>query len=437
MTSHVTCRVGKNDSFSPNVASGENHFVLPVEVPGHPDELGSDVWEIVDRQRLTPTQKATDLYRIAATVQSADLRISRKEAFDRWTRDIVLYVPVSDKDVWQSVAKPITRLFSFLTGDRWQINFRKEDTARPPRREKLRAKADPISTKMVCLFSGGLDSFIGAVDALEDGKDLYFVSHRGRGGNASHVSPTQKNLLGVLEREYGQSRMRSFRTYVYPPTSLTGKTEPTTRSRSIVFFSLGVLVASSLGKGAKLLYPENGFISLNIPLTYSRIGSMSTRTTHPHTVSLLRKVLDGVGIDVKLENPYQFMTKGEMCEEVEESSAFQEGAQETLSCAHPAQSRFGGGRHCGYCVPCIIRRAAMAKVDLDEASAYDYDVQKNTLTGGKKEDLRAFEIAVQRRGRSARVELLKSGPMPSDTKLLSRYSGVYKRGLEEVASFLK
>jgi len=436
MTWHVTCRIGNDDTFEPNIPSDDEHFFLPVEASDHSNNLQSNVWEIIDRRRLDPTQEAADFYRIAATVQAADIRIPRKESFDNWTRDITLHLPVSDENLWVPAKEPLTKLLRFLTGDQWSIHLREADTQRPTLRKRLRGKANPMDTQVACLFSGGLDSFIGAVSALENGKDPYLVSHRGRGGTASHVSPAQKTVYGTLEDEYGENRMRPFRALVYPPKPLTDATELTTRSRSIVFFALGALVASSLDQGATLLYPENGFISLNVPLTHSRLGSMSTRTTHPHTISLLEEVFPEVNLDVNLENPFRFKTKGEMCQEVENVTAFQSGVHDTLSCAHPSQSRFQGRRHCGYCLPCIIRRAALAKVGLDNASAYNYDFRSDDLTEGKREDLRALEIAIQSSGDSPYAELMKSGPMPSDVSVLQKHARVYKRGLEEVANFL-
>ena len=69
------------------------------------------------------------------------------------------------------------------------------------------------------------------------------------------------------------------------------------------------------GDVVELLIPENGFISLNIPLTPLRVGTFSTRTTHPLFISQMQDILDALGINVRLSNPYQFKTKGEMLHE--------------------------------------------------------------------------------------------------------------------------
>src|SRR5690606_4084156 len=95
------------------------------------------------------------------------------------------------------------------------------------------------------------------------------------------------------------------------------KSERSQRARSLIFLAYGVLLATSLkryemGKSVPLYICENGFISINPPLALDRLGSLSTRTTHPVFLSLIQKLLDEAGLKVKLHNPYQFLTKGEM-----------------------------------------------------------------------------------------------------------------------------
>ena len=70
------------------------------------------------------------------------------------------------------------------------------------------------------------------------------------------------------------------------------------RSRSLMFFSHAIAIASCFNKRIVLVIPENGYISLNIPLTYSRTGTSSTRTTHPHYLMLLQKLIDNFNLKV-------------------------------------------------------------------------------------------------------------------------------------------
>jgi hypothetical protein len=79
------------------------------------------------------------------------------------------------------------------------------------------------------------------------------------------------------------------------------------------------------------------------------MGSLSTRTTHSHFISLYRTFLAELGIDVPIETPYRFKTKGEMLIEAKNETVLRTGARATMSCAHPAAGRFQGltpGKHC-------------------------------------------------------------------------------------------
>ena len=85
----------------------------------------------------------------------------------------------------------------------------------------------------------------------------------------------------------------------------------------ILFLAYGILAATCTelyrdGETVPLYICENGFIALNPPLTENRIGSLSTRTTHPVVLSLLQEIVDRMGIRVSIHNPYATKTKGEM-----------------------------------------------------------------------------------------------------------------------------
>ncbi|MFM9846452.1 MAG: hypothetical protein ACKVP3_04750 [Hyphomicrobiaceae bacterium] len=119
---------------------------------------------------LRPSETAIDLAIVAALLTAADTRVSRaKDSQDNWTREIDLHVPVADPALWSSVQDLLVRILNFLTGDRCGIHFR----PRIATLKTLAATAHRLRTAnptCVCLFSGGLDSFIGAVDLLADGQ---------------------------------------------------------------------------------------------------------------------------------------------------------------------------------------------------------------------------------------------------------------------------
>lgn len=208
---------------------------------------------------------------------------------------------------------------------------------------------------------------------------------------------------------------------------------------------LGIALANSLGDDIKVNVPENGFISLNVPLTPTRLSSHSTRTTHPFYMNLFNKILTSLNIKVELFNPFRFKTKGEMILECSNKEMIKSNFKTTVSCAHPDRSRWEGkkpGMSCGYCTPCIIRRAALKKANFKE-SDYVIDILKNPPppTGKKGRDLRAFKLSIERYKKLNNISLIShvfsSGPIPfKDKKELDGYLDVYVRGLKEVSDFL-
>jgi SHS2 domain-containing protein len=79
--------------------------------------------------------------------------------------------------------------------------------------------------------------------------------------------------------------------------------------------------------------PENGLISLNVPLDRLRVGAWSTRTTHPFYMARWHEILDGLGIAARLQNPYRFKTKGEMLAECKNQNIVRKNAIDTISCS--------------------------------------------------------------------------------------------------------
>ncbi len=436
VTWHVTCRVGPEDTFCAQGQAGDKYFSF--DISDARGMLKTNTWRQLDTHGLEPPSVAIDLYRAAAVVFSSDLRIPRKTAYDKWTRDIKLYLPVSNLALWQEAGDWFTKLLRFLSGDHWQIEWREQKVQLPTIDTKRQKKAMSLETKTVCLLSGGLDSFIGAADILAEGIKPMLVSLYG-GGLGPHASAAQKRVIKVFEREYSKESMRHLRFHFNPSKKLTGISESTMRTRSLIFFGLGTLVASALGEGARLLVPENGFVSLNVPLTYSRLGSLSTRTTHPYTLYLFRQVLGRLGLEVELEDPYRFKTKAEMLLEANDYKFISSTAHKTMSCAHPNAERFYGKtpEHCGYCVPCIVRRAAMVKAGINDQK-YTVDVRVDKLSEQKGKDLRAFKIAVERaKNAVGAASVFKAGPLKCDPVEVPHYIGVYRRGLKEVADFLE
>lgn len=441
---HVVLRVGAGDTYS----ADHDPLIL------HLDEVGVDpaaairqhhLWEGLGTLGLVPPQVAVDLYRICAAAYCADLRIRRSTAFDGWTRQIVLHAPVAEPERWLPHLPTLGALLHFLSGDCWEIHVR--DGAPPPPQVRLTrsqqaladaAARDERPIRAACLFSGGLDSFIGAADALANERTLLLVSHVPE-GTSRFISRAQDDLFCGLKGHYEVRRLERLKVTLNPPRDTgTGK-EPTQRARSILFLGLGTLAAAALGPDTPLIIPENGFISLNVPLTSGRLGSLSTRTTHPYAISLFRSLLEGIGIGVPLELPYMFVTKGEMMDRATDPDVVRRLAAFSNSCASPNPYGKSDRNHCGHCVPCIIRRSAMHHAGLDDVDRYRINILSphRPLTVAESSHVKGFRLAIHRRtGGISATDLLAAGDLPRTMGSVADYRSVHDRGLAEVATFL-
>jgi hypothetical protein len=438
MTQHIVCRIGPTDDFLPALGDGSHLQFATIDGKSDASAVRNSVVSELQRTGVLPSQTAFDLLHLAMAVYSADLCTHRSTGYDSWTRDIHLNLPVSAPRDWEPSRDLVAEMLGFLTGDHWVVEFRELRADGHFPHDSVKVDPARLTPDAVSLFSGGLDSFIGIMERLDAREQLALVGHHGMGT----TNRAQERTFETLKRNF-PDRLEWLRFYVQQPSVSEGEFEKTTRSRSILFLSLGTAVATGYGRTLPLYVPENGLISLNPPLTASRMGSLSTRTTHPHFIALYRRLLDALRIDVTIETPYRFQTKGEMARRLVVHSTFLAGVHETVSCSHPDVGRYQGnspGQHCGYCVPCIIRRAALSAAGLDEPGRYLLDIRTNRPAHGSEtaRDLRAFEMATRRFSESPRAkdlfEVLSTGPLPPESA--AELTAVYRRGMEEIASFL-
>lgn len=379
------------------------------------------------------SEQALDLLYISLAVFAADRLSLRDNASDGWSRDFSIYIPVLKYDLWKKAKPILEEMLSFLSGDNWFFCFRKrtETDIEKKQYEKWKKSKNPVKDyAQICMFSGGLDSFIGAINQLEQGQgNTLFISHYG-GGKGT------KEYQDVLKSKFIEKYSLEERDFHQYYAKVVAGIEDTTRTRSFMFFSHALAVASCLRKPIQLIIPENGFISLNIPSTFSRIGTSSTRTTHPHYMCLFQQLLNTIDLQVTLVNPYQFKTKGEMLVECKNQEFLQENLTNTMSCSHPDNGRMlkeKDARHCGYCLPCVIRQAAIKKAGMIDNSSYRDNHFSESKTA--RINLNSYGLGLKKYNPKYAFMIIQSSGSIKDN--INEYADLYVRGMEELKSYLE
>lgn len=275
-------------------------------------------WYHMEQMLLEPLYE--DLYIIGLSIFGIDKRVPRKLFDDCWTREMTVSIPVLQYENWKPTESLWNNMLSFLTGDRWEINFRPTDAICSRRERRSHKKIDISACDCVSLFSGGLDSFCGAIRLLKSGASPCLIGHN----EYPKLREIQESFCQDFADLYpSQSPVFvSFTAGARAPYSNTlgvlSKTENTSRGRSLLFLCAALTIAGIMGSNVPVYIPENGFIGLNVALTGGRKGSCSTRTTHPFFLSQFKNILKMVGIQNPIENFFAFNTKREIVRMVRE-----------------------------------------------------------------------------------------------------------------------
>jgi hypothetical protein len=412
---------------------------LSLHFPGQAGEVMLDIdgASLLKVSRAVP-DLAQDFLCISACIYAADKALARTAEDDKWTRHLRIEIPVAHITTWTGVADDLSECVGFLTGDRWEISFRHEEKRLIQKKPRKRRVVDKRpSGKAVCLFSGGLDSFIGAVDWLTEnpGDQLLLVGHYDR--DVAGPGSDQRRLRDAC-RQHFPNRFELAQTQV---GLSVGGVDINFRSRSLLFIALACYFAEILGESIPVLIPENGPIAINFPLIPSRRGSCSTRTVHPQFLASLNEILGQVGIRNPVTNPYALRTKGEMVDECRDLTFLTAASALTRSCAK--SNRRGhwinkkGVLGCGICIPCLLRRSALHKCGLDR-ELYGIPIESVTdFRGVAKADLLAL-VAFLRRNPSDReiaAELLANGTLRLSE--ISSYIDLIKRMRVEMLAWLR
>jgi 7-cyano-7-deazaguanine synthase in queuosine biosynthesis len=359
--------------------------LLTLNLHGASANVRLEIEDISRRLLANLSDVHADLLEIASYIYAADSAISRGGKTDShlgamWRRKFRFVIPVRQPRLWSSdpVTPALVETISFLSDDDYEFEFRPLE--KPPPVESYfplsGAEDAKFAPSEVLLFSGGLDSFAGTVEELvAHGKKVALVSHR----SASKITKAQNYLIGQLRRRFGADRVLHVPVRANLKDDL-GK-EPTHRTRSFLFASIGAVTAHLLDR-QRIFFFENGVVSLNLPPVGQVVGARATRTTHPQALTGFRRVLSAVlSQSFDVVNPYAWIAKSEVIERIVQSSCA-DLIKDTRSCTRVhAMTRLHP--HCGQCSQCIDRRFAILAAGQDQADpeeAYQVDL----LLGGRQ-----------------------------------------------------
>jgi hypothetical protein len=148
-----------------------------------------------------------------------------------------------------------------------------------------------------------------------------------------------------------------------------------------------------------------------------------------------QRLLANAGVRVEMKNLYRFKTKGEMLLECRDQPYLRKRAHEATSCG---RYRRNGLRHCGRCVPCMIRRAAFVAWKKPDKTDYIYkELGKNDAEHAKYNDVRSAALAIATVQDEGLDSLLGASLASEMIENKSSHRDVVERGIKELKKFLK
>ncbi|MEH6527398.1 MAG: 7-cyano-7-deazaguanine synthase [Sneathiella sp.] len=361
-------------------ASGDEQ--LRFEIDGHLKGVTVQIASLTRSLVSSLPDHVIDLIEIASFIYAIDASISRGGLMDqkmgaKWHRKFKVCVPVRDIGLWSraEVKQSLEETLMFLSGDKFEFTFNKL-TDKPQTRERYFHFGDEEAwtPDTVMLFSGGLDSFAGALEEIvEHNNKVALVSHF----SATKIKPIQHALQKAMADKLGTKNLKHFQTKVQLKAGTNN--EGTHRTRSFLFATLAMTIATVFGKD-RISFYENGVVSLNLTPVGNVVGTRATRTTHPQTLTRFGSFFSHVfSKPLRVDNPFFWRTKKEVVEKISRLGLADQIAH-TRSCAdvHNQTKQYP---HCGRCSQCIDRRFAILSAGLeryDPEEAYFVDLMRGS-----------------------------------------------------------
>jgi len=311
------------------------------------------------RQHLLPAQLA----------DCVDLAVADRLSIRKADRSCHIHIslPIRHPEVFGDVQilKHLQDTLYWYTHDHWSFAFpARSQYGRFAERQPSLFSPPPDHMIEIALWSGGLDSLAGVYHNLQMTPSTHYVLF-GTGANTI-IHNIQQRVAGLVEGLFPRRT-----TLVQLPYRLDDTKElqkhSLQRARGFVFLLLGAVCASLEGQHTLSVY-ENGIGAINLPFSDAEVGLDHSLSVHP--VSLLRMgelVTCVLGTPFAFRNPFLFQTKAQMCEALITSSAFRPLVSSTFTCDRPHREI---PMQCGYCSSCLLRRQALAALDVEDPTPY-------------------------------------------------------------------
>ena len=336
---------------------------------------------VKEPENLPP--RILDLLQIAAHIFCTDRLVYRGDrnsiSNKAWGRSLEFHIPVLDYDFWnnQALKNALSEALVFMTGDRkYNFVFEKSELGHLPKPnlKQLSLFEDEVEQIVgadradILLFSGGLDSLAGTIERLNiipDNK-LIVVSHK---SNKS-VIRTQQKIVENLQKRY-KDRLIPYGFVCH--NKKTQAKEETQRTRMFLYSTIAFAICNCTNKHSFYVY-ENGITSINLPTQADIVNARASRTTHPKTLGLMKKVFRFFDEEFDIIAPYYNKTKEEVFR-VFATYDEKEILRSSVSCSSTRNP--GIVSHCGGCSQCIDRHFAAYASGLEE---YDVEYKNDFIT---------------------------------------------------------
>lgn len=295
--------------------------------------------------RLKDKEICRDILRIGFSIFEAEKLIKDKQEFDNLT----IYVSLASFNNIQStnIEEDLSKIFTGILDKEIQVNIK---CASNLNYKKTRKNIKIIKYKSLCLFSGGVDSFVGLMESSKKYNWLsgIFIAHSDQTGVINIVNKIIEKRLKIEGVPCNTIHAPSIR----PKKNKQGYSQ-----------LRGFLYILCAGAFSELVNADNIIITECGATMYQPkfgIYDSITHTTHPHIIHTAKKVVNLFRKkEVSFILPFEDMTKAEIIA----YSKFSKYLPETHSCI---SARFRN--HCGVCYGCVLRRLAAILVGIEDVT---------------------------------------------------------------------